>query len=38
MAFNVMTCGCQQDEDLAGKVSRISRRVSIRSVMTRNVV
>ena len=34
MAFNVMTCGCEQDEDLAGRVSGISRRVSTRSVMT----
>ena len=37
MAFNVMTCGCQQDEDLAGRVSGISRRVSTRSVMTRTL-
>ena len=34
MAFNVMTSGCEQDEDLAGRVSGISRRVSTRSVMT----
>ena len=37
MAFNVMTCGCQQDEDLVGRISRLSRRVSIRTVMTRTL-
>ena len=32
---NLLSTACQQDEDLIGRVSRVSRRVSIRSVIHR---
>ena len=34
---NPMSCSCQLDEDVIGRVSRLSRRVSIRSVMCRTL-
>ena len=34
---NPMSCSCQLDEDVIGRVSRLSRRVSIRTVMWRTL-
>ena len=34
---NAMACSCQMDEDVIGRVSRISRRVSIRTTMERTM-
>ena len=34
-AMNPLATGCQQDEDVVGRVSRVSRRVSIRKVISR---
>lgn len=34
-AVNPLATGCQQDEDVVGRVSRVSRRVSIRQVIRR---
>ena len=36
-AFNPLWTACQQDEDAIGRVSRISRRVSIRATMIRTM-
>ena len=36
-AQNPMGCSCQMDEDVVGRISRLSRRVSIRTVMVRTM-
>jgi hypothetical protein len=36
-SMNPLTASCQQDEDVVGRVSRVSRRVNVRRVMRRTL-
>ena len=36
-SMNPLTASCQQDEDIVGRISRTSRRVNVRKVMTRTL-